>query len=72
MHAALEVAGISGEFTPHDLRHAWATAAMKKSKNNAKMVSTMLGHSSVTMTLNRYTHPDMDEKQALMEDMFNG
>lgn len=72
MHAALEVAGISDEFTPHDLRHAWATAAMKKSKNNAKMVSTMLGHSSVTMTLNRYTHPDMDEKQALMEDMFNG
>ena len=45
---------------------------MKKRKNNAKMVSTMLGHSSVTMTLNRYTHPDMDEKQALMEDMFNG
>jgi site-specific recombinase XerD len=43
------------EFSPHNLRHAFATHLIKKT-GNMKAVSDMLGHSSVQMTEQIYTH----------------
>ena len=40
---------------PHDLRHSFATL-MLSAGVNPKVVAEMLGHSSVNMTLNRYSH----------------
>jgi integrase len=49
----------------HDLRHTCATLLLSKDVN-PKIVSEMLGHSSVSITLDIYSHllPDMQEKAA--------
>ena len=47
----------------HDLRHTCATLLLSKNIN-PKVVSEMLGHSSISITLDIYSHllPDMQEK----------
>ena len=47
----------------HDLRHTCATLLLSKDVN-PKIVSEMLGHSSISVTLDIYSHllPDMQEK----------
>jgi len=49
----------------HDLRHTCATLLLSKNVN-PKIVSEMLGHASVSITLDVYSHlmPDMQEKAA--------
>jgi integrase len=49
----------------HDLRHTCATLLLSKDVN-LKVVSEMLGHSSISVTLDIYSHllPDMQEKAA--------
>ncbi len=49
----------------HDLRHTCATLLLKEGVN-AKVVSEMLGHASITITLNTYSHvlPDMQDSAA--------
>ena len=49
----------------HDLRHTCATLLLKEGVN-AKVVSEMLGHASITITLNTYSHvlPDMQHSAA--------
>ena len=42
-------------FTPHTLRHTLATRALEKGIP-PKVVQDILGHSSITMTLDLYTH----------------
>ena len=47
----------------HDLRHTCAALLLSKDVN-PKVVSEMLGHASVSITLDIYSHllPDMQEK----------
>lgn len=57
---------------PYDLRHTCATLLLKKGVN-VKIVSELLGHASVTLTLDIYSHviPGMQEMAATeMEAMF--
>ena len=51
----------------HDLRHTCATLLFSKGAN-PKVVQEMLGHSSVAITMDRYTHwiPSMGEQAAKM------
>jgi integrase len=54
----------------HDLRHTCATLLLSKNVN-PKVVSEMLGHSSIAITLDTYSHvlPNMQESAArAMED----
>ena len=53
----------------HDLRHTAATL-MLTAGVNPKVVSEMLGHTSVAITLDRYSHliPTMQEEAALQMD----
>jgi integrase len=56
----------------HDLRHTCATLLLGRDVN-AKVVSEMLGHSSISITLDIYSHllPDMQEKAAkALEEAF--
>jgi len=48
----------------HDLRHTCATLLFTKGAH-PKIVQEMLGHSSITITLNLYSHvlPDMQERR---------
>ena len=49
----------------HKLRHTFATNSAEKGFN-IKALSAVLGHSSVTLTLNRYIHPDRTYERRLM------
>ena len=54
----------------HDLRHTCATLLLSKNAN-PKVVSEMLGHANVAITLDTYSHvlPGMgDQAAAAMED----
>jgi hypothetical protein len=60
--ALLERAGLPHTFRFHDLRHTFATL-MASSGGHAKVVQEMLGHASINITLDLYSHvlPDMQE-----------
>lgn len=56
----LAAAGISDQFTFHDLRHTHATMLLRRGVN-IKVIAERLGHSNISMTLDTYSHlmPDM-------------
>lgn len=49
----------------HKLRHTFATISAEKGFN-VKALSAVLGHSNITLTLNRYVHLDLDYERKLM------
>lgn len=51
----LSRADLSDKYTPHSLRHTFATLSIERGAN-IKAVSQLLGHSQVGTTLNLYTH----------------
>ena len=69
----IETAGLPS-IRLYDLRHTCATLLLAANEN-PKIVSERLGHASVTMTLDTYSHvlPDMQEKATakLEEILFN-
>ena len=52
----------------HDLRHTCATLLLRRGVH-PKVVSELLGHSTIQMTLNRYSHVVPDMQQAAMDAM---
>jgi integrase len=54
-HRALEESGVSSEVTIKDLRHTCASL-MHAAGRSAKEVKEQLGHSTIAMTLDTYTH----------------
>jgi integrase len=56
----LKKAGIYEKFTFHDLRHTHVTLLLLKNVN-PKVIQERLGHSTIKMTLDTYSHllPDM-------------
>ena len=53
----------------HGLRHSFATRCIE-GKCDYKTVSVLLGHSNISTTLNLYVHPNMEQKQKCVEQMF--
>jgi integrase len=55
--------------SPHDLRHTCATLLFSQSAN-PKRVQELLGHNSIAMTMDRYTHwiQSMGEQTAAAMD----
>ena len=58
-------AGVREDLRFHDLRHTCATLLLSEGVN-VKVVSELLGHASITITLNTYSHvlPDMQDSAA--------
>lgn len=54
--------------TFHGLRHSFATRCIE-SKCDYKTLSAILGHSSVSITMNVYVHPGNAQKKKCIEDM---
>ena len=46
----------------HTLRHTFATRCIEVGCD-IKTLSEILGHSSISMTMNRYVHPSLDLKR---------
>ncbi len=57
--------GVRQDLRFHDLRHTCATLLLRRGVH-VKVVSEMLGHASITITLNTYSHvlPDMQDTAA--------
>lgn len=69
----LKQAGIDSSFKFHDLRHTHATLLLLAGVN-PKIVQERLGHSTITMTLDTYSHllPDMqDSAVKALEEILN-
>src|SRR5215212_9856532 len=60
-----ERSGVQDDLCFHDLRQTCATLLLREGVN-VKVVSEMLGHASITITLNIYAHvlPDMQDSAA--------
>ena len=54
----------------HSLRHSFATLGIQKGVDY-RSLSEILGHSSVTTTLNIYAHSDMNRKRRCMEMLWS-
>ena len=68
----LNIAGL-GHFTFHALRHTFASRAMEQGMD-AKTLSMILGHASVSFTMDTYTRvltSHKVESMALMEELYN-
>jgi integrase len=58
------------ELATHDLRHTYATLAIR-SKTPIDVVSKLLGHASITITMDRYRHVSASEIQQEAPDLFS-
>lgn len=52
----------------HGLRHSFATRCIE-SKCDYKTLSVLLGHASISTTLNLYVHPNLEQKRRCVEAM---
>jgi integrase len=72
--ARLELIITAGErlpdMTPHDLRHTAATLMLKR-KTPVEVVSRILGHAKVSITMDVYRHVLDSEKHTAMPDLFD-
>lgn len=55
----------------HGLRHTFATRCIE-CNSNYKAVSSILGHSNISITLDLYVHPSNDEKKRCIENRRKG
>ena len=53
--------GIEDRFTPHSLRHTFATRCIEAGMK-PKTLQHILGHSNIGITMNLYVHITEDEK----------
>lgn len=67
----IEAAGVSPVLKFHALRHTFATTLIEN-KVDAKTVSSILGHSDVSVTLNLYVHPSDEAKKCAVSKGLNG
>ena len=67
--AVLAAAGID-DANFHALRHTFATQCVE-ADFDAKCLCELLGHSDVSITLNRYVHPTMELKRQNMEKLLS-
>ncbi|SHK87654.1 Site-specific recombinase XerD [Selenomonas ruminantium] len=58
------------DFNFHQLRHKFATCCLEQ-KMDIKVLSELLGHSSVSVTLNYYVHPDLNYKRRQINKFAN-
>lgn len=56
------------QLSMHTLRHTFATRCAE-SGMSAKILQTILGHSDISMTMNRYVHGTEDQKQIEMKSI---
>jgi integrase len=58
-------AGVS--FVLYDFRHTFATRMLTEVKLDVKALSEIMGHSSITVVLKHYVHPQSEVKRAAMK-----
>jgi integrase len=69
LEAIVRAGGKLPEITPHDLRHTYATLALR-SRVPVAVVSKTLGHARISITLDIYRHVLPSEMKENVFDMF--
>lgn len=64
----LENAGVT-DHTYHTLRHTFATRCMEQ-QADVKLLSEIMGHANVTITMQRYVHPSFESKRTLLNNIY--
>ena len=64
----LRIAGINRRATLHTLRHTFGSTLLRKGVN-IEVVSKLMGHSSITITLNKYIHTVQEEEAKAMKNI---
>ena len=59
-----------GDFNFHALRHTFATRCIEAGVD-PKVLSEILGHASVQITLDRYVHPSLEIKRTSLGRLFS-
>ena len=59
------------KITPHVCRHTFCSN-MAKSGMNPKALQYLMGHSDIGVTLNTYTHLELDDAQKELERVVSG
>lgn len=54
----------------HCLRHSFATRCIENNFD-VKTISTLLGHSKISTTLDLYVHPDLRQKKRCIQRFYN-
>ena len=54
---------VIGVFTPHVCRHTYCSN-MAKSGMNPKALQYLMGHAEISVTLNTYTHVNLEDARA--------
>jgi len=67
---ALKKAGLPSKYTIHTLRHTFATINLRNGIP-AKIVQEMLGHSTISTTLDLYTHVDLEMQNEAVKKLEN-
>ena len=49
-------------YGPHSMRHSFATNLINKKDANIAIVSKLLGHADVSVTINKYVHTKDEDK----------
>lgn len=68
-HSVLEVCGIENA-SFHVLRHTFATRCVELGVD-VKSLSEILGHASISITMNRYVHPSLELKKSNLQKLSN-
>ena len=70
---AFQASGLKGEFTPHMLRHSFATQLLEKGVD-IRVVQILLGHASIrsTMIYTHLTEPLRDDLRRMLGQFFRG
>ena len=63
---ALRMAGITRRIRPYDMRHFFATEAIR-SGADLKAVAEILGHANMTMILKHYQHTIREQKRVALD-----
>jgi site-specific recombinase XerD len=66
--SARRKADISGDVTPHILRHTFATRALQQANMDLATLARILGHDNLTTTA-RYLHPNMARVAEMVEEL---
>ncbi|MGY2059318.1 tyrosine-type recombinase/integrase [Nocardia gipuzkoensis] len=66
---AAKDSGVPAGFTPHELRHNAASLAIRAGAS-IESVQRMLGHSSASLTLDRYGHLFGDELDGVADRLY--
>jgi len=65
----IKASGIERHIRLHDVRHTVASFLLNSTQNNPKIVQELLGHSTISTTLDIYSHVSSEKKKEVADEL---